>query len=501
MASAYKHGAYGELDASAVSAAASASAIPLLVGTAPVNLIRGYADLVNKPIRLADIGAKKEIGYSEDYKAFTLCEVVDAFFDNDKGNVGPIYIINVLNPDTHRKNTQTTTSVTFTNGKGYIKSDRIIIDSLAIADKAEGTDYTLSYNFNTGKLLIDSSKAATPLDGAVSVTYNEVNPAAVTDDDIIGAVSEDGEYTGLQVGSLMYPQLNVIVNLIAAPGWSEHKAVYQAMVEFAQRINQHWYAFVLADMPLSDDSGEDTVLIDTIAKAKEWKTKNEYGSMYDKIWWPQSKTASGRIFHLSTLAAVEALRADTENDGVPMQSISNISVPVAAQYFGEGSKNQGFDNIEANSLNEAGISTLTTWGGERRLWGPHTGAFAAGADGNAVPDLDPLGIFDVNIRMQEYVLNAFQEKWGNSVDKGMTIALRDQILEDEQQKLDALVAVGAFIGSPKIVFLESENSRTDIMNGNFVFNFSTTPTPPAKSLTAKIAYTDAGFSAYFESED
>ena len=46
---AYKHGTYGELTASKVKSAATTDTVVVYVGTAPINLIRGYADagLVN----------------------------------------------------------------------------------------------------------------------------------------------------------------------------------------------------------------------------------------------------------------------------------------------------------------------------------------------------------------------------------------------------------------------------------------------------------------------
>ena len=56
-------------------------------------------------------------------------------------------------------------------------------------------------------------------------------------------------------------------------------------------------------------------------------------------------------------------------------------------------------------------------------------------------------------------------------------------------------------GEPQIVFLESENSTTDIMNGDFRWDIAVTPTPPLKSASVYVAYTDAGFSVYYEGGD
>ena len=568
--SGYIHGAYGSMSDSVITAANTAPSVPFIVGTAPVNLIRNYANagIINTPVCISDMGAKKTIGYSDDWESFTLCEMLSALFDNANGNIGPAYFVNVLDPTIHRKGAQTTKTLTFTNGRAYIESDTIIIDTFAIADKTEGTDYNIAYNFGTGKLAITSVDPSSPLTGTATASFYEVDASAVTDDDIIGSETADGVYTGLQCGKLVYPDFDAIITYIAIPKFSEHLDVYNAMVEFCQAINDHWYAMPYADLPIIantkvneaavDDhvatisdakadittvvvyaTGTNTAMvkdtdysvasttggftvellsggsyyaevkvdvqydtaIDTIALAKAWQSANGFTSMYTKVFWPQAKTSDGKIYHLSSLAIAETLRADASHGGVPMETCSNKIIPVSAQFFGEDSKNQGFDQSAGNTLNAVGITTVVKWGGAWRLWGPHTAAFVAGSDGNATAEVDPVAIFDTNMRMQEYIINSFEEDHGDQVDEPMDRNLKDTILEAEQQKLDALVAQGALIGTPEISFTESENSISDMVNGNFTWNISDTPTPPAKSLTAKVAYTDAGFTSYFGEEE
>ena len=122
----YKHGTYGEITASKVRNAVSAETVAVYVGTAPVNLIRGYATagVINKPIRVSNFGeAQRRLGYAADWDTFSLCEAFSEHFDNPVGNIGPIYVINVLDPSTHKKGTQTTTATVFTAGRGEIVSD------------------------------------------------------------------------------------------------------------------------------------------------------------------------------------------------------------------------------------------------------------------------------------------------------------------------------------------------------------------------------------------
>jgi len=61
--------------------------------------------------------------------------------------------------------------------------------------------------------------------------------------------------------------------------------------------------------------------------------------------------------------------------------------------------------------------------------------------------------------------------------------------------------MGALLGSPRVLFLETANPKTDLMNGDFRWDIPVTPTPPLKSASVYVAYTDTGFSAYYNDEE
>ena len=83
------------------------------------------------------------------------------------------------------------------------------------------------------------------------------------------------------------------------------------------------------------------------------------------------------------------------------------------------------------------------------------------------------------------------------IDEPMTRAKADTIKAREQEKADALVAQGALIGEPVVLFQESENPTSELVEGNFIWDFEGTPTPQWKSGTLRVAYTTAGFDTYF----
>lgn len=489
----YLYGAYGKLGATVAQNAVQSGTAVVYFGTAPINLIRGYKtlSLVNKPIKLSNwLSAIQSVGYSDDWDSFTLSEVISAHFANSRGNIGPVYVVNVLNPEIHVAGDPVEASLTFSNGQAVIKSSTIILDTLTITGLIEGTDYSVDYDFTKGQAVINS--IGTKITGSKDATYSVVEPSRIADTDIIGDVTADGEYSGIKAVALLYQNENVVANILAAPKWSELASVYNALVSASQEINGHWDAVVYADIPLAytNDDG-DEVAVDTIEKAITWKNDNGYGSERSKVYWPQAK-ANTVLYHTSVLACVETLRTDNSHGSVPMETCGNKIIPVAGQYFGTKAKNQGFDQITANKLTQNGISTLVFWGGNWVLWGDHTAAYKYGKD------MDARAIFDVSMRMLMYITNSFQREWGTEIDKPFTKQLRDRIINREQEKLDSLVAQGALIGHPTVEFVDTNNSTSDMMNGDFRWDIATTPTPPFKSATVYVAYTDAGFSAYFE---
>lgn len=482
----YKHGTYGAFAESIGDAAVQSGTVAVYVGVAPVNLIRGYAKYVNAPVKLSSLEeVNRYCGYSKDWNSFDLCEAFAVHFDNASGNVGPVVAINVLNPATHKKAMQTTTELAFTNGRATITSDTIIIDSLVLGDKVEGTDFSVEYDFTRGQVVISS--IGDPITGTVEATYSEVDVSAITNADIIGGATDGGVYTGLGCVSLIYRELNLIPSLICCPATGENPEVYAAMIKAGTNINGHWHAVVYADIPVLDGDTK----VDTIDAAIAWKETNGYTSERSKVFWPKAKDTQGRVYHASVLAAWRTLLVDATHDGVPMESPSNKALHIAGQYFGEGSTNRGFDQQQGNRLNAVGITTVVFWGGLWVLWGPHTAAYKYGVV------TDNRAIFDTSIRMMMFVLNRFQLDWALTIDKPMTRAMADTIKNREQEKLDAWAAMGAFIGEPVVDFKQSSNSTDDMVEGNFVWDSKGTPTPPFKSGSLNVAYTTAGFNSYF----
>ena len=484
----YLHGTYGKMAESISDIAAQGSTVAVYVGVAPVNLLVGSMAYTNCPLVIKNYeDVKRFAGYSADWDSFGLCEAFHLHFNSGAGNIGPIVAINVLDVTKHKAKTDSTASLSFVNGRAYINSDTIILDTLKLSGKTRNKDFTVDYDFDNGRAVIDSIGNA--ITGTVEATYSTVDVSLVTEADVIGGITNGGEYTGLGCVSLIYQDHGLIPNMILAPGWSGSPAVFKALVAAATNINGMWNAKVYADVP-NFDNGK---AVDTIDAAIKWVEDNGYDVTDTATpFWPSAYGTNGNIYNTATLWAWRQMLVDAEHDGLPMETASNKDVPATGQYFGDGSANWGFDVQGANRLNAAGITTTCFYGGRWVLWGPQSGAYKHGNSG------DPRSNFDSNVRMMMHILNRFHADNAGIIDKPMTSAMADTIKNREQEKVDAWAAMGAFIGTPVVEFVQADNTAENMVNGDFVWRFRGTTTPAFKSGTMSAAYTTQGINAYFE---
>ena len=472
----YRHGAYAEVQKTQEFVPPKGvGTLPVYFGILPVHQLMDYSGLVNKPILVQSFNdAVAKVGYNDsNWKEFDLCEAIYAHFKNDIQVIGPIVLVNVLNPDTMR-NVGETDSIALAGGQGYIDNDKVILKSVAVAGKTLGVDFSVEYTPDGSKVLFKDLKGA--LVSPISVTFNEVNPAAVTTTEVKAGIA-----TPLQ---LVYPMYKMVPTILDAPNWSNNFTVDAELKAAAQNINGHFSAFVNSNLSRGSTS-------DTIAKAIAWKAANGYDGANESPCWPMAKNGD-RLFHLSTLATVTMQMVDFNNDNIPYETPSNKPIDITSLCLEDGTEII-FDQVKANELNAEGIRTAAYWGGNYVLWGPHTGAYKYGSD------MDPKDKFDCSVRMLQHITNSFQLRYGAEVDKPFNRARVDTILNDFQEWLDSLINRGALLAGTT-AFNETSNPTSDLVEGDFVFDVATTTTPPGKSLTAKVQYTTSGLTTLFGGE-
>ena len=145
----------------------------------------------------------------------------------------------------------------------------------------------------------------------------------------------------------------------------------------------------------------------------------------------------------------------------------------------------------ATQLSSDGICSVINYGGGLwHTWGDHTSAFFGGTVS------DERARFDNTIRMNIMITNRFQLKYRFEIDNPMTLQMRNDVINEELDYLNSLVAIGGLIGEPSVEFRAADNGSDQVSQGYFTWTTQDTPTIPAKYMLNKVAYTQAGLSVY-----
>lgn len=494
---AYLHGAYGDQQANGIRVTADGQGVVVLVGTAPVHNLLPDEDgnwNVNKPILVNDMAdARRYFGYSDEWDKYTLCEAMHVFFDLN--GVGPLVLINVLDPKTHKATTATTVTKTPANGRITVAgAGDIILDSIKVSttgespvEKVKGTDYDVSYNSDKKVITIFELVSGALGTAALTVEYYKATPGDVTAATVIGSTDNLGTNTGLYAIKSVYTLCNVIPAYFMAPGWSEVPEVHGAMAQISRKINGHWDAWMFTDMPIA--SGGTPIALNA---AKTWKDGNGYTNFNETVCFPMILGTDGNHYHMSLIRAANHLALLAENDGIPYHTASNTAAGIIANlWLGAASTGKIFDDEIINeNLNKNGICSAAFVGGRWVLWGAHAASYDQ-------DNGDNINVAETNYMMLFYLSNDFQARRPRDVDKPLTANDIESILSEEQGRLDALRKIGALTYGEAILNAD-EIAKSDMYNGDYLFTFNVTTAPIAKSLKVLVNWVEDGYATYFE---
>lgn len=488
MADNYLHGAYGQIQAVGTRVADVSQGVIVYVGTAPVHTIEGGAANVNVPILVNNMGeAQRLLGYSDDWAGFTLCEPMHVHFEI-KG-VGPIVFINVLDPAKHKADEGGDVQLTPANGRITIPSaEKIVLDSVAVAGKEKGKDFTVGYNAAKKTIVISELSSGALGAEEVQVTYDIIDTSKVKEADVIGASDGNGLNTGLYAVKNVYQVTGYVPSYLACPGFSSIPAVHTSMAQNSAKINGHWDMYMFVDLPITDKQKAMT-----LDDAKNFKKENGYDRENETVYFPLAQGVDGKIYHLSVLAAANFQELLMQQDGIPYKTASNTEcATIQNLYLGEEAKDRVYDDSIINEkLNKNGIASAAYVGGRWVIWGCHSGDYNQ-------EDATQINVAETNRMMLYYVSNDFQHRRTPNVDKPMSSNDLKMIVAEEQTRLDALVKIGALTYGTVRMNAQAD-SMSDMLKGDFSFIFDITTTPLAKSLTAIVNWTDEGFVTYYES--
>lgn len=470
----YRHGVYAsEVPTSVVSPVSASAGLPVVFGTAPIHLAETQ-DLVNKPVLAYTYGeAVKALGYSKDWKGYTLCEFMKSHFS--LFSVTPVVLVNVLDPVKHKKSVSSAT-ITLTNGVGIIDTSGVLLSSLVVKATDAGQplvknkDYTAAFN-SDGKVAITALAGGAMANKTSAVaTYNCLDPSMVTSLDIVGGVDAGtGKVQGLELVNQVFPAFRLVPGQILAPGWSHDPVVAAVMKAKATNINGLFSAVSLIDI--------DSSKAKQYTEVPTWKNNQNITDPLQVVFWPKAKLGD-EVYHLSTQAAGIISRTDGLNDDLPYVSPSNKNLQANGAVTADGTEvTLGPD--QAAYLNGQGIVTALNFIGGWKLWGNRTAAYPGISD---VKDS-----FIAVKRMFNWVKNKIILTYWQKVDDPTNKRLIDTVVDSINIWLNGLTARGALLGG-HIEFRKEENPVTDLLDGIIRFHVFLTPPVPAKEMDFKLEF-------------
>ena len=453
----------------------SLSAVQVVVGTAPVNLLSNPAGAVNKPLLVNTYEeAVAAAGYSDDWDNYTLCQAIDASFK--QFGVAPLILINVLDPATH-KTAVAEQTVNISNGTakvntlGILLDDAFIVkDSTGTTTYVKGTDYTVTFDDDGYPVITRIASGTISAEATqLKVTCNKINPSMVTTSDVVGSYDAvTNTYKGINCITEIYPMFNLIPGLLIAPGWSQNKDVAAALDEISSLINGSFNAMDIVDLDC------DTTKI--YSNVPAWKNTNGYTGKRQLALWPKVKIDDKVYWYSAVMAALIAY-IDTQNNGVPFKSPSNKKLPIEAAVLEDGSE-VFLDQLQANTLNASGIVTAINMAGWR-TWGNNTAAYPE--------DIDPKDRFIAIRRVFDWWGNNFIVDFFDKVDDPTNYRLIESVIDEENIKANGYQAAGQIAGA-KISFNQTDNPVSNIQNGQIKFVQSIGAFPPAENIINELQF-------------
>ena len=460
-----------------------AAGIPFIVGTAPqgkVNepvLCATYADLVAEfgfvPAELdAESGLKKY--------AFSISEFAKSQFG--LFGVGPVIVVNVLDTTKHKK-VATTKSIKLDakTGSVTVAETGILLDSVSVVPATssaytKGVDYEMALDDNA-HLVITSLKDAQgqfkcAVGEALTFVAEKADASKVTIDEVVGGVNAQGKKSGFELVDECFPRFRLVPGILLAPGYSGNATVAAIMAAKSANINELFSCVCLIDVPTDE--------VKLYSDVPAWKNENNIVDSLQYACWPMLKL-DDTLYHASTQVAGLIGKVDGENDDVPYKSPSNENVQATATVLADGTE-VFMDKVKADYLNSQGIATFMNFMNGWVLWGNRTACFPGNTD---VKDN-----FLCIRRMFNWVGNTLIQTFWQKVDDPTNLRLVQTVVESCNVMLNGWAARQYILGG-RVVMLDSENPKTDLMNGKIRFHVYITPPSAAEQLEFILEYDPA----------
>lgn len=451
----------------------AASGVHFVVGAAPVQTITGGK--VNEVIMAQKYEeAVQQLGYSDDWKKYGLCEEIYTAFQLYK--ISPVFFVNVLDPAKH-KTAVTAADLTPTDNQIRLPLEAIaksvVVKNTATAeDKLQpGEDYEVFYDDTN--CVIEFLTARTT---AANVAYDKVDPSQITAADIEGGFNTSTKKTtGLELIDSVFPKYTIAPDIILCPNWSQNSEVAAVMAAKAENINGVFEAVAVLDVDTTEESG-----VTYYSEVPAWKKQKNFMKKMEIVCFPRVALGE-KTFNFSTQLAGSMTATDNNEDlggGTPCESASNKTLQADRMVVADGTEVL-LDLQNANFLNENGIVTGLNFYNGFVSWGNYTACYPS--------NTDPADYFYCINRMFRWVAKTCILSYWAYTDRKLVRRLIDAILQGVNDWLNGLTAEEKILGG-RVEMNEDENTTTALMAGRVKFHIYITPPSPLQQLEFVLEY-------------
>ena len=450
--------------------------IPFVVGTAPVQSAAKPAKS-NVPVLVTSWDeAVEKLGFSYDWESYTLCEFMYSHLQ--LFGAQPVIFCNINDPASMKREEA---------AADYTVADhRVAVSVDAIADTikvsvAEGageaattralerdTDYSILYDrddTDTYVCIVELLEDGSAYDAeTVSVAYSAADPKTATVADVVDGVA--------QVDACL-TAVGLVPDLVAAPGWSHNTVVAAVMATKAAAINGLFKGKAVIDA----DSGEDGVT--EYSQLSGYKNKNNFVDVDQIMCWPMVQLGDYR-FHLSTQLCGLMATVDAGNRGIPYESPSNKNLKMDACVLADGTPvNLTWNQVDLIAGSWGVVTAVNFLDSGWVAKGNYTACYPGNTD---VKDQ-----FIPVSRMFDFIGNTLIRTFWSKLDKPMTPALRDSILQTCNIWLGGLTGGGYLYGA-RAEMLAEENPLTSLLDGIITLHIYNAPPVPAQEIDFILEY-------------
>ncbi|MDE6727921.1 MAG: phage tail protein [Oscillospiraceae bacterium] len=462
-----QHGINAYRDKAATATVLTATVgIPFYIGAWPCHTGKGFA---GKPQLAASFAEAKQLGgYSDEWRTengkpkWSLCQAAYAHFVLH--GMSPAIFYNVYDPAKHKKSVAEA-EYPVEDHTVKLPIETISGETLVVKNGEDvlvkDADYEVYYT-ETAFCVELLAEGAAYSASALNVSYDTADLSTITATDIEAAV---------EAVEMCRSVIGIVPDLLCAPGWSIVPTVAAVMAAKAPSINGIYRAKAVVDLDTSSSGAPE------YSSVYSCKNDNGYISEDMIVCWPMVKNGD-KVFDLSVVVCGLIAKVDRENDDCPYESPSNKEIPITGAVNAAGEE-VTITSPHADVLSVTdGVVTVLNDGGWR-LWGNYLGCYPG--------ETDVSKVFICTSRVQDWLCNRFIDTYKQYIDKPLTPAIRDAIINNYNAWLESLTAGGKLYGGA-IEYITENNGEGDRISGKIRLDASAASPVPMQRVDMHISY-------------